>query len=150
MASTQTAGKKRRPRYDDEYRASAVLMLEAAGYPDRKGALSTVASHLGVPARTLSRWHNGEQNEAPDKLVTEKRIDLVAELTDLLGLSLNAARSTVGEATYRELMTGVGILVDKVQLLTGQATARAELGGANGGPVVIQMTWGDTVDGNAD
>ena len=141
MSSAQGAGKKRRPRYDDEYRASAVLMLEAAGYPDRKGALATVSSHLHMPAATLSRWGREKQNPPPTDLVSEKRLDLVAELTDLLGLSLKAAKDTVGEATYRELMTGVGILVDKVQLLTGQATARAEVGGPNGGPVALRVEY---------
>ena len=114
-------------RYDDQYRASAVLMLEAAGYPDRVGALSAVSSRLGVPHPTLSRWARQVQNPAPETLVHEKRLDLVAELTDLLGLSLTAARGTVGDATYRELLTGVGILVDKVQLLTGAPTERAEV-----------------------
>lgn len=41
------------PKYDDEFRASAVLMLEAAGYPDTEGALARVSELLGVPARIL-------------------------------------------------------------------------------------------------
>lgn len=127
MSSAQKTAKKRRPRYDDEYRAGAVLMLEAAGYPDRKGALAAVSSHLSVPHPTLSRWAREIQNPPPDEIVHEKKLNLVAELTDLLGLSLKAAKDTVGEATYRELMIGVGILVDKVQLLTGNPTERAEV-----------------------
>ena len=33
----------------------------------------------------------------------------------------------MGEANYRELMTGIGILVDKVQLLSGEPTWRGEI-----------------------
>jgi len=117
----------RRRRYDDDFRAAAVLMLEAAGYPGREGALSHVAGHLSVPHSTLSRWFRSVQNPPPPNLVLKKRLNLVEELTDLLGLSIGAAKGAVNEAGYRELATGIGILVDKIQLLTGQPTWRGEI-----------------------
>lgn len=102
-------------------------MLEAAGYPKKEGALMAVASRLQVPHQTLSRWGRAIQNPPPPDLVHEKRIDLVGELTDLLGLTLTAAKETVGDASYRELATAIGIFVDKIQLLTGKPTERQEV-----------------------
>lgn len=118
---------KQGTRYTDEFRANAVLMLEAAGYPDREGALSRVARHIGVPHPTLSRWYRAVQNPPPDELVHKKKVSLIDDLTDLLGLSISAARGTVNEAAFRELATGIGIFIDKIQLLTGQPTERAEV-----------------------
>ena len=116
-----------RARYTDQYRASAVLMLEAAGYPDRPGALMSVSNHLHVPHATLSRWARSIQNPPPPELVHEKRLDVVAELTDLLGLTLAAAKGTVNEASNKELATAIGIYIDKLQLLSGKPTERQEV-----------------------
>lgn len=112
----------KRKRYDDKFRASAVVMLEAAGYPDRKGALSHVSKHLGVPIPTLTRWVTGAQNPAPNDLVTKNRIDLADLLDTEIAAAFEAAKGVRGEATYRDLMTGIGILVDKRQLLRGEPT----------------------------
>lgn len=116
----------KRRRYTDEERANIVLMLEAAGYPDKPGALTAVANRVGIQARTISRWFKAEQNAAPSELVNKKRFDLVAELTELLGLSIVAAKQEVGDADFRELATAIGILVDKLQLLSGKPTGIQE------------------------
>ncbi len=102
-------------------------MLEAQGYPDRQGALMSVANKLHVPHATLSRWARNIQNPPPPDMVHEKRIDLVAELTELLGLTLKAAKGAVDEASYKELATAIGIYVDKLQLLSGGPTERQEI-----------------------
>lgn len=114
-------------RYDDEFRTSAVLMLEAQGYPSREGSLSNVSKHLGVPRSTLQGWFNGTRNPVPPDMRHEKRLNLLEELADLLGLTILAARNTVDEANFREQVTGIGILVDKIQLLSGQPTWRGEV-----------------------
>ena len=54
-----------RGHYDDKFRASAVVMLKAAGYPDNKYKLQEIADHLRVPSRTLRRWFNGENGAPP-------------------------------------------------------------------------------------
>jgi hypothetical protein len=97
-------------------------MLEAAGYPDRKGALSHVSRHLGVPIPTLTRWVTGVQNPAPNDLVTKNRIELSDLLDTELVAAFEAAKGVRSEASYRDLMTGIGILVDKRQLLRGEPT----------------------------
>lgn len=130
----------KRKSYDDKFRASAVVMLEAAGYPDQVGALTKTAQHLGIPPRTLSRWFNGEQNPPPDRVVTEKR----DELADLLDREIRAAIGEMDdarkEASYRDLGTVAGILIDKMQLITGKPTSRSEATGKDGGPIAIKHT----------
>lgn len=123
-------GRKRR-RYPDTFRADAVLMLEAAGYKgdpetNRKGALTAVAKRLDVPHPTLIRWFRRSSNPPPSELVQEKRFNLVAELTDLLGLHITEAKTAIGDAHLSDLDRGIGILVDKLQLLSGEPTERIE------------------------
>lgn len=114
-------------RYGDEFRTNAVLMLEAAGYPGRKGSLEHVSKHLGVPRSTMTGWYNGTRNPVPSDMRREKKATLLEDLLELLGLTVIAAKNTVDEANFREQVTGIGILVDKIQLLTGQPTWRGEI-----------------------
>jgi len=104
-------------------------MLEAAGYPDRKGALTAVAAKVGAPAMTISRWFNARNNPAPNDVVTEKRL----ELKDMLRAEIDGALAAMPgqriEATYRDLGTVAAILIDKLQLIEGKATERVELSG---------------------
>lgn len=97
-------------------------MLEAAGYPDKKGALVEVAKHLGVPHPTLSRWYNAQRNPPPDELVQEKRRELKDLLADELDAIFRAMPSARENASYRDLGTVAGILFDKKQLLEGKPT----------------------------
>lgn len=117
----------RRRRYDDKFRANSVVTLEAAGYPDRDGALTMVANHLGIPRETLRRWAIEKNNPAPPELVTEKKAELIdlyeSELRSIFGEMPNARVS----ATYKDLGTVAGILTDKLQLLSGKPTWRGEI-----------------------
>lgn len=110
-------------RWTDEERASAVLMLEAAGYPQTKGALTRVADNLKIPATTLRRWHLGLSNPPPAETVKKKRIDLRKAIRDEIDAALNEMGMARQDASYRDLVTGVGILFDKLQLLNGDSTA---------------------------
>jgi len=113
---------RKRSRYDDKFRASAVILLEAEGYPDKKGALSKVATHLGVPVNTLKGWYTGTRNPPSAELRTEKEGDLVALLETELRAALAAAKQARPDASYKDLLTAVGILTDKLQLLLGKPT----------------------------
>lgn len=101
-------------------------MLEAAGYPNVVGSLSRVSRETGVPARTLSRWFNGEQNPPPDRMVNNKRFDVVQALKDEVASALNEMNTARSEASYRDLGVVVGILLDKQLLLEGKPTQRIE------------------------
>lgn len=117
------AGK--RPRYDDAYRASAVLMLQADGYPNKLGALTRVAKHLSIPERTLRRWYKAQQNPPPDNVVRMKKGELTALLRKEIYAILGEMDRKRDEADYRELATALGIAVDKLQLLAGEPTENA-------------------------
>ena len=116
----------KRRSYDDKFRASAVVMLEAAGYPETKGALMRVAAELKVPAMTLSRWFRGSNNPPPNELVTEKGIDLKAALWGEIGAILGDMPIAREFAEYRDLGTVLGILFDKLQLLENKPTGIVE------------------------
>lgn len=121
----------KRARYDDKFRASAVLMLEAAGYPDKKGSLSHVSSQIGVPISTLNGWFTGAHNPPPSDIRDEKRIDLLEAIQAELSAIFPAMAERREDASYRELVTAAGILIDKRQLLTGKPT----------GAVAIQVEY---------
>ena len=115
--------KKKRRQYTDDERANIVLMLEAAGYPNTIGALSRVARKVKCHPRTISRWFNKEQNPPPDQIVNNKKRDFITELKELLGLHIDASTKAVKDYDdLRAIDTGIGILVDKIQLLSGEPT----------------------------
>jgi transposase-like protein len=114
----------KRKHYTDEFRASAVIMLESQGYPHVKGSLTAVSKHLNVPLRTLSRWFNKEQNPPPDQLVKEKRGELIERLPGLLEQLVNEMELAIKDAPLSQLATTFGIVVDKQQLLKGSPTER--------------------------
>ena len=126
-AATAAPGKRKRKSYTDDFRADCVLMLEAAGYPTKEGALTAVSNKVGVPARTISRWFNKEQNTPPDQLVNEKKGLLVNQLEDLAYKLVDVMGGAVDDAPLRELATAFGIVVDKWQLLSNKPTAIVKL-----------------------
>lgn len=111
-------------RYTDEFRASAVLMLQAAGYPDEPGALSRVARELGVPHPTLSRWARAVSNPPPNEVVQRKKIDFIEAIENELAGIFQDMPDARQDADYRTLGTVAGILLDKKQLLEGKPTER--------------------------
>ena len=116
--------KRKRKRYTDDFRAGAVLMLEAAGYPGTVGALTAVARKVKAPARTISRWFNKEQNPPPDRLVREKRGELVERLEDMAHMLLDAMGADIKDNGVDAVRaaTAMGITIDKWQLLKGEPT----------------------------
>ena len=121
----------KRRHYDDKFRASAVVMLEAAGYPDKKGALAQVAAHCGVPEPTLHRWAREKNNPPPSDVVNEKRGELTDLLRDLAYKLVAAMPDKIGEAGLQQQGTTLGIVIDKLQLLEGKATERVDHTGLN-------------------
>lgn len=121
--------KSKRKTYTDDFRANTVLMLEAAGYPDQKGALTAVAKKVKAPPRTISRWFNKEQNPPPDRLVKEKRGELVERLDDMAHMLLDAMGIDIQENGVDAVRaaTALGIVFDKLQLLSGKPTDITEV-----------------------
>ncbi len=114
----------KRKHYTDTFRASAVLMWEA------NPNFVHVAKHLGMPEATLRSWVNRKRAngkkpanaELDAKIYDEKKIDFVQAIEDeLCGIHQEMKYKREG-ADYRELAVAFGILHDKRQLLTGNAT----------------------------
>lgn len=103
-----------------------MVMLEAAGYPNKKGALDRVAKACGVPISTLHGWFNSTRNPPPADVRNEKRLDLAEAIRYELSAIINEFDNTRPGATYKELATAFGILVDKLQLIQGGPTERHE------------------------
>ena len=120
-------GKRPRRRYDDKFRASAVVMLEAAGYPGKEGALMEVARHLGMPHNTLRNWYHAERNPPPSELRQHIKKSLVEMLDDIAYKLVGAMPSKIIDASLQQTATSLAIVIDKYQLLTGQPTWRIEL-----------------------
>lgn len=111
-------------RYSDEYRASAVIMLQAAGYPERRGALMEVANHLGVSHSLIRRWYAHSQNPPSSKSVQIKMTDIVEMLKKELARAIEAMPNALPDADYLDIGKVMGIMIDKLQLLQGEATER--------------------------
>lgn len=111
-------------RYSDEFRASAILMLQAAGYPERRGALMETANHLGISHQLLGRWFRHESNPPPQKIVQIKMADIVEMLRIEVARAIQAMPNALPDADYLDIGKVTGILIDKLQLLSGEATER--------------------------
>lgn len=117
---------KKRKKYTDKFKAGAITLLQSEGYPDDPYALKKVAKKIGVPDRTLRRWHNGENGHPPDDIVRETKKELIDLFDDEIRDVMKELPSARPEAPYKDLVMGVAILVDKKQLLGGQPTDRTD------------------------
>lgn len=116
-------------RFTDAQQAAFILQLEVAGYPDNEHAPLEVSKQRGAPSsRTLRRWWKIRNRPEVDKIVQHQKKDLVTALQDLLHLHIDAASlAVIGNDDLRALDTGIGIIVDKLQLLNNKPTAILEL-----------------------
>lgn len=120
-------------QYSDDYKTSAVLMLEASGYPDKEGALESVYKALRRggkqgPARTsLSNWYTRSKHSGASTTLEQKRAELQEVIRDEVYAALGAAGAAREDASYKDLITAAAILIDKLQLLNGGATERTEI-----------------------
>ena len=98
----------KRKRYTDKFRAGAIVMLEANGYPDKKGALATVSNHLSVPQATLHRWFHGKNNPAP-----ELSIDMANQVFEsIVAKSINKIADSIDDLSLAECLHFVGLVAN--------------------------------------
>lgn len=111
-------------RYSDDFRATAVLMLRANGYPERRGALMETANHLGVSHSLLGRWYRHHVTPAPSKVAQIKMADIIEMLRSEIIRAIQTLPEALPDADYLDIGKVTGILIDKLQLLSGEATER--------------------------
>jgi transposase-like protein len=119
MANTTT--------YTDEQVANAIAMLRANG-----GNAKRTASQLGIPRTTIRAWAgrshsvSARPKQVKTSIVQNRSREIADSLEDLAAKAVGFADSKMETASYKDLLIGVGIAIEKVQLLRGGATSRTE------------------------
>jgi transposase-like protein len=127
MGSTYRGGHYK--KYSDKQKAAAILMVEAAGYPDTLGAIDRVSKEQKIPQRTLYRWvTQGVHSSDPEAAASmaETMEETRQELVELIENTVRKALKSMAEAdvrdgaTYRDFAWAAAVLIDKLQVLNGQ------------------------------
>lgn len=114
-------------KYSDEYRATAIAMMVAEGYPDDATAIKRVHGQLAVPkpnVRTLRYWYQHQHQPAPEKLIQEKKEDLSDLFEKVAEKYVRHAMKDdiVLKSSGAGAMTAAAIAVDKMRLLRNLPT----------------------------
>lgn len=116
--------------YNSQQRAEALTALEL-----NQGNLTQTAEQLGIGVATLSRWVDEDSEIGSDKSpiaqeASEKLPEVKQEFLDRLIVArdktLEHLDNNVQNLKPREAAVALGILIDKVELLKGNATQRVE------------------------
>ncbi len=113
----------KRRRYSDNDKATALAMYDANG-----GNLYRTSRELKIPQSTLEEWVNGRgtSHDVPE-LRNEKRQELQEVLRDLAYEIAGAMPAKIKSATLSQQSTALGIVLEKMQLLSGKATERVDV-----------------------
>lgn len=106
--------------YSDEFREGALLLLRASGYPGDEGGLARTAKHLNIPASTLDSWWRKHTQTGKPKVRDEKKQELSELYEQEIRAAFEEANVKRGDASYRDIITGIGILSDKLANLNGE------------------------------
>lgn len=116
-------------KFDDEYRASVVVMLQAEGYPTNPLALGKVHNYLKQKApyptkQTIKNWFDGTFNPPPSKKLDDKKGDMLGSMNEWAWVLMEHGKNpeTVSEMTGQQAATSFGIILDKIRLLQGLPT----------------------------
>lgn len=104
-------------KYTDAEKGAALAFLDFKG-----GNVRQAAEALKIPHKTLDEWAKGRINEDSAEIRTDKKEEIAelinAAVTDMIG----ASTGKLADANLQQVWTSVGIAVDKMQLLKGEAT----------------------------
>jgi hypothetical protein len=125
--------------YTDEDRARVKTLLEANG-----GNVKRTALELGFPVMTVrdmkKKWEVEGLPAKVEAALPAVREEFVEHATRIRDASLIKYGEAVdaGKVNPKDLLLGVGILTDKVRLVSGQATSRTEANPGEGMMTVAQ------------
>lgn len=112
-------------RWSEDDKARALAALDANG-----GNVKGTSRQLGIPQSTLRGWRNGiGTNATVTKKRDENARELKEEMRDLVYLLLEKLPDKLDKASAKEMMVGLGIAVDKLQLLEGKPTGHIKQSG---------------------
>lgn len=105
-------------QYSDNEKAAALAFLDFNG-----GNVEKSAKALGIPRKTLDEWAKGRnQNAEVADLRHEKKEDICELIDTAVREMIQGSAGKAMEANISQLWTSIGIAVDKMQLLKGEAT----------------------------
>lgn len=111
--------------YQERERAAALAIYgDLAGQPHR---LRETARRAKVPESTLRRWIARPNNAAAADVRAEEEKSLRDLYEEHIRAAIVKAAGKAGEASYRDLMVGIGILDDKLTRADGLPTDRLEI-----------------------
>ncbi len=132
-------------KFDDNYRASVVVMLQTEGYPNDQYAIGRVHDYLKqkspYPTKsTLKNWFLGDSNPPPSKILDDKKGDMVEALKSLTWKLLDHAtkEETISEMSGQQAITSAGILIDKTRLLLEKPTEISKSDVTLNTPIIIK------------
>ena len=108
-------------QYTDDFKAGALALLAASGWPEDENGLARTAKHLNVPVSTLRNWYSRDK-QPPAELREEKNLELTEAIRRELGAILTEMAGKREDASFKDLAVGFGILAEKLQLLNGEPT----------------------------
>jgi transposase-like protein len=109
-----------RRQYTDQDRAEALAALAANG-----GNVKRTAQAIGIPRKTLESWSREIQDRpevADGDGHVKKRQPLAERLPEVIHTAMDALPGKAEGASFQQITVGIGILIDKLQLLTGRPT----------------------------
>lgn len=113
---------RKRRRYSDEQRASAVAAVAA-----NNGNVQGTATKLGIPHMTLKHWVVGEAQPEAMKDGNAKK-PVLGDMFESIAIKLvGIADRKAEELNAKDAMIAAGVAVDKMRLLRGQSTAITEI-----------------------
>lgn len=114
-----------RRKWTDEEKAEILAALDA-----NQGNVKRTARQCDVPTSTLRGWAKGRgTNAGVAKLRPQKRGELADALEEIAWQIVDLLPSKLAEAEVRELATLLGVSLDKLLVLRGQANNRTEVSG---------------------
>lgn len=138
--------------YTTEYRAAAIVLMQAEGWPQERGAIARAARTLGIPAATLASWGEQEMSDwhakraEGEKIRQAKRREIIEQIETALLQILPSLVDSIEGASLRDKAVAVGILADKLAILSGK------IGNVQRGNILVQIRnevapWQSPIDG---
>lgn len=139
MPNTNRLPTRQHDSYTTEYIAAAVVLAEAEGWPQERGAIARAARTLDIPHSTLQKWADDHLAEwhrkraESEKKRQTKRGEIIDKIEDALLLILPSLQESIEGASLRDKAVAIGILADKLAILSGK------IGNVQRGNVLVQI-----------
>ena len=105
-------------KYSDKFKAQALAVLQSC-----KGNFSHAARELRIPRITLKNWAAGQMSDDSKADIPAQRRDMAAALEDIAWKLISAMPEKIPAAPLTQVATALGISLDKMRLLRGEATS---------------------------